>query len=400
MTTTDGTTGIDPHDHLIGPPPPPADIGREPYVDLLRASSLLIVVLWHWVFTIFQVTDDKIAVTSPLAFYDNFWILTWFFQVMPLFFFVGGFAHTIVWSKVQRRDGGYRTFVAGRLKRLLGPLLTLAIIAIAFGVMAALITGWAWMLGTAILIMTPVWFLGLYALLVLIAPPCIAAHQRWGGVCVVVLAAWVGLNDMLRFAQGIEWVGAVNLVVVWAFCHQFGFNYGRIRDGSREMAWMLFLGGLGALVVLTTTDLYPPSMVGVPGDPISNMSPPTLAIVALCTLQAGGVILIRPWMVARLETRKRWQLFSEYANKFSMPVFLLHTTGLALTLAFLLLVFGYFPPPEPNLEWWLTRPLYVILPALFTAPLIYLFGGRMTKKQRSEPVLPSGETARDPERNW
>ena len=130
------------------------------------------------------------------------------------------------------------------------------------------------------------------------------------------------------------------------------------------------------------------------------MSPPTLAIVALCTLQAGGVILIRPWMVARLETRRRWQLFSEYANKFSMPVFLLHTTGLALTLAFLVLVFGYFPPPEPNLEWWLTRPLYVILPALFTAPLIYLFGGRMTKKQRGQPVLPTGDVAKDPERNW
>ena len=400
MTDGDRSAAVDPHEHLIGPPPPPPDLRRETYVDLLRAGSLLIVVLWHWVFTIFQVTDDGLKVTSPLAFYDTFWILTWFFQVMPLFFFVGGFAHTIVWAKVQRAGGGYVTFVKGRLQRLLLPILTLALIAVAFGALAALITGSAWMFGTAILIMTPVWFLGLYALLVLIAPPAIAAHRRWGAVCVVVLAAWAGLNDMLRFAQGVEWIGALNLIVVWAFCHQFGFNYGRLRDGTREMAWMLFLGGLGALVVLTSTGIYPPSMVGVPGDPISNMSPPTLGIVALCTLQAGAVILIRPWMVRRLDTRRRWQLFSEYANKFSMPVFLLHTTGLAITLALLVLVFGYFPPPEPNLEWWLTRPLYVILPALFTAPLIYLFGGRMTKKQRTEPELPAGDKASDPERNW
>jgi hypothetical protein len=45
---------------------------------------------------------------------------------------------------------------------------------------------------------------------------------------------------------------------------------------------VLRLGGLFGLVGLVLTNVYPPSMVGVPGDRISNMGPKTLSIVALC----------------------------------------------------------------------------------------------------------------------
>jgi hypothetical protein len=33
-------------------------------------------------------------------------------------------------------------------------------------------------------------------------------------------------------------------------------------------------------------------------------------------------------------------------------------------------IFGYRPPGEPNLEWWLTRPVWIVLPFLATLPLM------------------------------
>ena len=35
--------------------------------------------------------------------------------------------------------------------------------------------------------------------------------------------------------------------------------------------------------------------------------------------------------------------------------------------------FDYLPPPVPNLEWWLTRPVWLIAPALATWPLLWLY---------------------------
>ena len=45
--------------------------------------------------------------------------------------------------------------------------------------------------------------------------------------------------------------------------------------------------------------------------------------------------------------------------------------------------FGYVPPAEPTLEWWLTRPVWLIGPALATWPLLALY--RVTRT----PNLPA-----------
>lgn len=66
--------------------PPTAGSARDDFIDLCRAFSLLIVVMWHWVFTIVGWRTRGPSANSPLGFTDNLWILTWFLQVMPLFF--------------------------------------------------------------------------------------------------------------------------------------------------------------------------------------------------------------------------------------------------------------------------------------------------------------------------
>ena len=62
---------------------------RDPYADFLRSFSLMVVILWHWCFTILIWGDDGPYATSPLGFTSGLWILTWLLQVMPVFFYIG-----------------------------------------------------------------------------------------------------------------------------------------------------------------------------------------------------------------------------------------------------------------------------------------------------------------------
>jgi hypothetical protein len=68
---------------------------REPYVDWLRAVSLLVVVLWHWAFTILRWSPEGPHATNPLGFFSGLWIFTWLLQVLPVFFYVGGYVHLV-----------------------------------------------------------------------------------------------------------------------------------------------------------------------------------------------------------------------------------------------------------------------------------------------------------------
>ena len=83
---------------------------------------------------------------------------------------------------------------------------------------------------------------------------------------------------------------------------------------------------------LVGSGLYPGSMVGVPGE-TSNMAPPTMCIVALLFFQAGIIEIIRPWVQERL-IRPGWATTNDVINRFSLPLFLFHSTGMALSKAF------------------------------------------------------------------
>ena len=55
------------------------------FIDFMRAVSLLVVVCWHWVFTILLWKPDGPHATNPIGFTHGMFIVTWLFQVMPLF---------------------------------------------------------------------------------------------------------------------------------------------------------------------------------------------------------------------------------------------------------------------------------------------------------------------------
>src|SRR5205085_11014032 len=119
----------------------------------------------------------------------------------------------------------------------------------------------------------PLWFVGVYLGVVALAPAMLALHRRSGRFAPLVpvaLGAAAVAVDVARFGFGVPFVGFANVAFVWLAVHQVGFLY---ADG-RLRGWVgpaMAVGGLAATVALTTVGGYPVSMVGVPGEPVSNM---------------------------------------------------------------------------------------------------------------------------------
>jgi hypothetical protein len=55
-----------------------------------------VVVLWHWAFTILRWAPEG-ACDEPAGVFSGLWILTWLLQVLPVFFYVGGYVHLVSW---------------------------------------------------------------------------------------------------------------------------------------------------------------------------------------------------------------------------------------------------------------------------------------------------------------
>src|SRR3972149_4205714 len=54
---------------------------------------------------------------------SGLWLATWLFQVMPVFFFVGGFSNLVTYDSFKRRGESTGAFVRSRVGRLLRPSL-------------------------------------------------------------------------------------------------------------------------------------------------------------------------------------------------------------------------------------------------------------------------------------
>lgn len=286
---------------------------RDAYLDALRAGSLLVVVLWHCVATRLTWTSSGPHATSPLESVPGLWLGTWVLQIMPIFFYVGGYLHCRSWRPgfVQRRVGG--------LVRATAPLL--GAWAVAAGVMVT-VGGVTWTAATVKLALSPLWFLVVYLLLVVLLPFALWLHRRLGWLALPLLAGVAVVVDVARLGFGVPWVGWINLAVVWGLAHQAGFHHEPLMRASRWVGAALVAGGVSGLCALLAIG-YPGSMVGVPGDKWSNMSPPTVAIVALIALQIGLIRLGHPTVPRLLAGRSARRVLA-IANRFAMPVFLFH----------------------------------------------------------------------------
>jgi fucose 4-O-acetylase-like acetyltransferase len=354
---------------------------RERDVDFLRALSITVVVLWHWVFSVTHWSDGRLTMPNPIGEVRGLWLLTWLLQVMPLFFVVGGYANLAGWRSAT---GSSRTFLRRRAVRLLRPTAVfVAVWAAAEVVLGLLVPDYRSVLQYGMVVFVPLWFLAVYLGVVCLVPVTARLHDRAGVLVPVVLGAAIVLVDLARFRFDVSEAGWLNGALVFLFAHQLGYFW---REG-RVPAGALVVAGLTALVVVTNIGVYPRSMVAVKGEAVSNMHPTTAAIAALAVFQLGVVVLLRPVLSRWLERRAVWKAVVA-ANAVAMTVFLWHMTAY-LVAAVAFEAVGGTLLDEPTAAWWAQRPLWLLAPGLLLAGLVALFarvelsgGGRTPRSRR------------------
>ena len=370
---------------------------RDRYVDFLRAASLAVVVLGHWLMAAVEYRDGRLRAMNVLRAVPPARALTWALQVMPLFFFVGGFANSASWSAARRDGVSYGAWLGSRVRRLVRPAAAFAMVWAV--VTAALTAGGVGTRSVAALDTTvalPLWFLAVYLVVVVLAPALLAAHRRLGWAVPVGLAAAVAAVDVAHWALHVPLVGWANFAFVWLLAHQLGFLW---RDGRlptrAATRWALAGAGLTALLVLTGPGAYPVSLVGGVGEARTNTNPPSLALVAATLLQVGLALAGRGPLDRALARPRAWAAVVG-ANRVAMTVYLWHLTALVAVSA-LVLPRGWFPAPETaTAAWWAWRPAWLALLAVAIVPLVGLFG-RVERGRGTRPgpaaMAPTGPHA-------
>jgi hypothetical protein len=345
--------------------------GRDRYVDLLRVSALAVVMVGHFFMVAVVVeSDGAVEVTNSLTEIPWAQWLTWVLQVMPVFFAVGGFSHAVGWASVQQHGGTYADFLAARMERLLRPTLVFVVIGTTVGVV---VEASGHLSTTAIMILRvvaqPLWFIGIYLAVVLLAPAMLRLHRRWDWWVLVVLAAATALVDVGRLGlDAPDVIGYLNFAFVWLAVHQCGFFYadGSALRGGRRLAASFAVGGLALTATLVLWGPYPVSMVTLPGDTVSNMTPPSLALLTLSMWLLGLVLLLRSRATAWLSRPRVW-LTVVAANGVVMTAFLWHLSAVVGVNGTLVLIDAPAFPPIGSAQWWLWRlPLLLLVAVVLT----------------------------------
>lgn len=359
---------------------------RDRYVDFLRAASILVVVLGHWLIAIIYWRNGEVVGQNALDVIPVLWLATWILQVMPVFFFVGGFSNLVTIDATRRRGGGYTEFIHGRVERLMRPTLIFLLVWIPVTIAVDILTrvdDRVLNLGTGLLT-RPLWFIGIYMIMIAAAPPMASLHRRYGFKIPAILVLGAAAVDLLAVGMEIPVVGYLNFAFVWLFVHQLGFFYadGRLQRSSRSVFWMLAICGLLVLAALTASGIYSPSMVGLRNER-SNTNPPTIAIIALTVWQLGLVMLLRDRITRWLSGVRVWAGVI-FLNLVIMTLFLWHQTAMLAAVG-ILYPLGFPQPEAGTAPWWALRPLWVLSLAALLA-LFVLVLGRYERVSPREPA--------------
>ncbi|WP_084958146.1 acyltransferase family protein [Thermoactinospora rubra] len=357
---------------------PAAGTRRDPFVDLLRVFGMALVVLQHWSIPVLSYDGARLATGNALAM-PGVWVVTWVSQVMPLVFFAGGAANLI---SLRRAPGTAPMWLASRLRRLTWPLLPLAAVWIPLPQLLAELGVPAQPLETGSRLTGQLlWFLAVYLVAVTATPYLAGLHERYGWRVPAVLGAGAVAVDVARFATGAEALGYANIVFVWLAVHQLGFLY---ADGRLRRPGLTALLGYGSAALLVAFGPYPGSMIGLPGAEISNMAPPTLAMLAVAFGQVGLATLLRPWLL-RLPTGR----VVAWAGPRMMTVYLWHMPALFAVTGVVVVVLGVDTPAPGGPLWLLGWPLWLGLLGLVMWPLLRAFS-----RFEEPPALPYGRMGR------
>ena len=359
----------------------------------------------HWLIGLVTWNAGVIRSASAIGRSSGLWLGTWLLQVMPVFFFVGGYSNYVAYQSSQQRGEPALRFVYRRIRRLLVPFAPFLLVWTAVEVGLHLSdtgapTGprlWGFPLLRGVrppgqtIPFGPLWFLAVYLVVVAISPLTIMLHRRYRWRVLVVLVAGAIVADSLGFLGGYSRARYLNVVFVLLFPHQLGHFYGdgTITRWSKRVPASMIAAGLGTLVLLTNSWMfslfgsqrwrwfpgighYPRSLLGTDIEKISNAYPPTLCFLAASVWIIGLMLALRAPLTRWLQRRRPWSL-TVALNSRIMTLFLWHMTAFLLAVVALWQL-GLGHQNSPSLRWWAERPLWVAAPAVILAVIVAIVG--------------------------
>lgn len=363
---------------------------RNRYVDFLRSVSILVVIIGHWMIATAYVVNGEMDAGHLLAGRPQLHWLTWLFQVMPIFFIVGGYSNAVSLESAKRKGVGYAGWLSARLNRLVAPLLVLiiawAVIAISmmlFGARPVVIQ----YVSQAALI--PTWFLAIYIVVVILAPVAYKFWRRYGFASFLVFAAGAALTDVAFFEAEMRWLGWTNYFWVWLAVHHLGFAWRDDRLGRVTKRLLFSATGFAALWLLTSLGPYPLAMVGSPDPGLSNTLPPKITLLALGIFQFGLLLSLEEPMRRALKGLRLWTA-TVLINSMIMTVYLWHITVMVIFAALLYTAGGMGLGIEPGTsDWWWSRPLWIAVLFVLLLPVALVLSPLERRGRPADAKIPA-----------
>lgn len=363
---------------------------RDTYMDTLRVVSLGVVIAYHWLGLLPQLragvyTDRPITEAVP-----GLWPLTWLIDVIPLFFFVGGFANARSYDAVRRRGGTAWQFLSLRYRRILVPTVVFMVAC----TVLLLVVGWVGELfGPRLQLLSfrntapfgQLWFVGIYIVEISLVPLTLRAHRRFGEAALVAIVVAAAATDLLSWALGSNVPLLLNIALVWMVPHQLGYFYadGRL-EGQPPWRWaVLALAGLAGLAVLTSLPYYARDLLD-PHRRVLTVQALTFPLVVQSLFIVGVAMLVRPALVRSLHRRAGFRHGIERTNRSIMSLFLWHTTSFLLAVLVLSGVPGVLSY-DPTATWWEARPVVLLGSA---GVLALMFAGAAGLRHATDRVPP------------
>ncbi|HZA60844.1 MAG TPA: acyltransferase [Actinomycetota bacterium] len=390
-------------------------VTRDRYVDFLRAASIATVVVGHWLIGIVHWDHGLIRTTSAIGVTPGLWLATWVLQVMPIFFFVGGFSNLTAYEAFRRDGRTTWSFIRTRIERLLRPSLVFLVVWTVVQVVLHLadvgqprgpvLWGETRLLRgmsppAATVPFGPLWFLLVYLVVVVISPLTIRLNRWAGWWAPMAMVAGAVVVDVIGFGTGTRAIRFLNVAFTLLLPHQLGHLYadGRLGLLPRRAFWAMVAGGLTLLVILTNPPLfewlggddrfrwfptighYPKSSLGTDIEPISNAYPPTLVFLSVGIWTIGAAMLLRDRLSRWLQRARPWKAVI-LGNGMIMTLFLWHMTAFLLAIL-VLWPMGIGHRPGNTASYWIERPLWVAISGVFLTVIVLLVG-RFERGRRS-----------------
>ncbi len=343
---------------------------RNRAVDFYRAVAMCAVALGHWAAVALAVNaDGEVIGGNALEQAPQMSWITWLFQVMPLFFVVGGFSSAMSLDAHTKNDGRPQDWVVARLRRMVAPTVILAgawvgilTIASAAGVGHLAAAG-------AVAAAIPLWFLANYTIDTAIAPYVLPAFRRNPGLVAGGGVALFGLLEIVRLA-GVPYLPQLNWVLGWLLFQVAGFAW---RDGLLPTGRNLLLtaGGLWvAALAAVTVGPYPTTMVNVAGIEHSPANPPTLALMLFGAAYSATALALAPAINRWLANSPRAWAGVVAANTIAMSVYLWHMTAASAAGAIMYATGNLPTAAVGTADWWVQKLPLIGLSLVILAAIV------------------------------